>query len=100
MTITQTTAAAPAAHKQGQKEIADLSAREIARRIAARELSAADTLEHFIGRLETGISERLENVAGPRQFDRDIGQNPRRALAQHDDAVGDVDVDDLLCSDP
>jgi fatty acid amide hydrolase len=53
MTITQTTAAAPAAHKQGQKEIADLSAREIARRIAARELSAADTLEHFIGRLET-----------------------------------------------
>src|ERR1700722_19381140 len=41
----------------------------------------------FVGRLETWISERFKNIAGPRQFDRDIGQNPRRALAQDHNTV-------------
>jgi hypothetical protein len=53
MTLTQAAAAAPTTRKQSGDEIADMSAGEIARRIATRALRATDALEHFIARLQS-----------------------------------------------
>jgi fatty acid amide hydrolase len=80
MTITETTAAAPAAPKQAKQEIADVSACEIARRIAARELSAADTLERFIARLEE-VDGKLNAVTV------DLFASARKTAAEVDRAL-------------
>src|ERR1700683_789119 len=80
MTITETTAATPAAPKQAKQEIADVSACEIARRIAARELSAADTLERFIARLEE-VDGKLNAVTV------DLFASARKTAAEVDRAL-------------
>jgi fatty acid amide hydrolase len=80
MTITQATASAPAARMQGAEEIADMSACEIARRIAARELSAAGALEHFIARLQT-VNGKLNAVTV------DLFESARKTAAEVDGAV-------------
>jgi fatty acid amide hydrolase len=80
MTLTQETAAAPAARKQGDLELADMSACEIARRIATRELSATDALEHFIARLQS-VNSKLNAVTV------DLFESARKTAAEVDHAV-------------
>ena len=65
----------PAVTASRASAIADMSAREIAARIAGRELSSADAVEHFIARLNavngklnavtTDLSERRERRPPP-----------------------------------
>ena len=80
MTLTQGAAAAPTTHKQGDEEIADMSACEIARRIAAHALSATDTLEHFIARLQS-VNGKLNAVTV------DLFASARKSAADIDGAV-------------
>ena len=54
MTLTDITTAAPAARTA---QLPDLSAREIARRIAAGDLSSSETVEHFIARLKAAMAK-------------------------------------------
>jgi fatty acid amide hydrolase len=61
MTLTQAAAAASAISNNGTDELSDISACEIARRIAARELSAADAVEYFIARLDA-VNGKLNAV--------------------------------------
>ena len=80
MTLTQAGAAASAAGKLGPEEIADMPACEIARRIAACELSAADALEHFIARLQA-VNDKLNAVTV------DLFESARKTAAEVDSAV-------------
>lgn len=79
MTLTQP-AAALAARKQGGEELADMSACEIARRIATGALSATDTLEHFIARLQS-VNGKLNAVTV------DLFESARKGAAEVDHAV-------------
>jgi fatty acid amide hydrolase len=80
MTFTQGAAAAPTTRKQGDEEIADKSACEIARRIATRALSATDTLEHFIARLQS-VNGKLNAVTV------DLFASARKSAADIDGSV-------------
>lgn len=79
MTLTQG-AAAPATGKQGDQEVADMSAWEIAQRIAARKLSATAVLEHFIARLQA-VDRKLNAVTV------DLFESARKTAAEVDHAI-------------
>ena len=77
MTLTDTVrtpATPPAAALQ------DMSASEIVRRIAARDLSAAEAVEHFIARLET-VNPKLNAVTV------NLYESARKKAAEVDQAL-------------
>jgi fatty acid amide hydrolase len=78
MTLTQAPAAA--ARKPSGEAIADMSACEIARRIAARELSASEVLEHFITRVQA-VNRKLNAVTA------DLFDSARKSAASIDGLV-------------
>jgi fatty acid amide hydrolase len=81
MTLTEAAATAPERRKQGGEEIADMSACEIARRIATRALSASDVSEHFIARLQS-VNGKLNAVTV------ELFESARKSAAEVDHAVG------------
>src|ERR1700733_265281 len=72
LTDTSIAAATPRAHV-----LQDMSAREIAQRIAARDLSAAEAVEHFIARLNA-VDDKLNAVTV------DLFDGARKAAANVD----------------
>jgi len=77
MTLTDISIAAPVPRAA---QLQDLSAREIARRIAAGDLSSSETVEHFIARLKT-VNGKLNAVAV------DLFESEREAAANIDKAL-------------
>ena len=75
MTVTGATLAPPRANA-----LDAMSAREIVGRIAARELSAAEAVEHFVTRLHA-VNPRLNAVAV------DLSDSARKAAADVDQAI-------------
>ena len=61
----------------------------VAQWIRPHSICELNTVHTARRRLRSRDSGTARNVAGPRQVDRDIGQQPRRPLAQHDDVVGE-----------
>ncbi len=70
----------PAVTASRASAIADMSAREIAARIASRELSSADAVEHFIARLHA-VNGKLNAVTA------DLSESARAAAAAADKAL-------------
>jgi fatty acid amide hydrolase len=68
-----------AAIPERQRALADLSAREIAARIAGGELSSRDAVEHFVGRLKA-VNGKLNAVVV------DLSESARQAAAEIDKA--------------
>ena len=77
MTLTDVSTATPSPRADALR---DLSAREIAGLIAARELSAVEVVEHFIGRLNA-VNGRLNAVAV------DLSERARKTAASLDKAL-------------
>jgi len=77
MTFTDTIVAAPAPRARA---LQDISAREIAARIAAGDLSSAEVVEHFIARL-TAVNHKLNAITV------DLSESARKAAAEVDKAL-------------
>ena len=79
MTLTDISIAAPVPRAA---QLQDLSAREIARRIAAGDLSSSETVEHFIARLKT-VNGKLNAVAVDLfESEREAAATSTKALAR------------------
>jgi fatty acid amide hydrolase len=72
--------AAVVATQSPDRALQDLSAREIAARIAARELSSAEVVEHFVARLKT-VNGKLNAVTA------DLSESARKAAEGVDQAL-------------
>jgi Asp-tRNA(Asn)/Glu-tRNA(Gln) amidotransferase A subunit family amidase len=62
------------------KDLQNLSAREIAARIAARELSSAEVVEHFVARLKS-VNGKLNAVTA------DLSESARKAAEDVDNVA-------------
>jgi fatty acid amide hydrolase len=75
MALTESAAPTPHVH-----DLQDMSAREIAGHITARDLSSAEVVEHFIGRLNA-VNGKLNAVTA------DLSESARKAAANVDKAL-------------
>ena len=88
MTLTDAPAAGTTSHPKDRSrhdDLQDLSAREIVSRIAARELSSAEVVEHFVARLKA-VDGALNAVTA------DLSESAAAAAANVDKALARGDT--------